>query len=120
MNLQKIYDKVKNHLLTQNRKSVKYYAYGTYHCRYRSDDGAKCAIGCLIPDSWYDPMMENLSVNDLYHDKFLNPILNSSVGKLTPIKMDLLMALQGVHDDSEPSAWKRRFKQVANKFKLNP
>lgn len=29
-------------------------------CRYRTSDGRKCAVGCLVPDSLYTKSMENM------------------------------------------------------------
>lgn len=31
-------------------------------CKYRTIDGKKCAIGCLIPDDMYNPGMEHTAV----------------------------------------------------------
>ena len=31
------------------------FAYADFVCRYRTFAGAKCAVGCLIPDEAYDP-----------------------------------------------------------------
>lgn len=34
-------------------------------CRYRTTDGMSCAVGCLIPDSAYNPGAEGASVGQL-------------------------------------------------------
>ena len=31
---------------------------GSVACVYRGKDGAKCAIGCVLPDSLYEPSMD--------------------------------------------------------------
>lgn len=38
------------------------YAYGGGMCRYRTDDGKKCAVGGFIPDELYNPSIEGGSV----------------------------------------------------------
>ena len=53
--LHQIFTTVKAHLLTQRNQSVS--SYGT--CLYfDAATGRKCAVGCLIPPSLYDPIME--------------------------------------------------------------
>ena len=37
-------------------------------CQYRGEDGAKCAVGWLIPDDLYHPHMEGKSVLRLFVD----------------------------------------------------
>lgn len=32
-------------------------------CRYRTEDGKMCAVGCLIPDALYSPEIEGVSVD---------------------------------------------------------
>jgi len=55
---QKIFDTVAAHLLKQNKKSVGADNLG-HVCQYRSSDGLKWAIGCLITDEAYYPNLEN-------------------------------------------------------------
>lgn len=45
-------------------------------CMYRTSDGHKCAVGCLIPDEEYAPHMEgatacHLLANDQYTGSFI-------------------------------------------------
>ena len=63
MTLQEIYDKVVNHLRTQNAKSLSFVCDTDEHasCAYRGDGGLKCAAGCLITDELYDNNMEDLA-----------------------------------------------------------
>ncbi len=32
-------------------------------CRYRTEEGAKCAVGCLIPDELYSPALEGSGID---------------------------------------------------------
>lgn len=58
MNRQEIFDKAVTHLFTQRRQ-----AYTAAGCAYRSKRGAKCVIGCLIPDALYNTDMEGKTVD---------------------------------------------------------
>ena len=64
MNRQKVFDTVLTHLRTQNRRAVN----GSGGCVYRSPEGLKCAIGCLIPDELYRSSMEGTTVSGLLAD----------------------------------------------------
>lgn len=65
MNTQEIFNTVATHLLTQNARSM-----GTAPqmegrgCLYRGENGRMCAVGCLIKDEFYDPILENEPVRD--------------------------------------------------------
>jgi hypothetical protein len=48
-----IFDKVRAHLLNQGVRAMVNDA-----CRYRTPQGMACAVGCLIPEEFYDPMIE--------------------------------------------------------------
>src|SRR5258706_1958080 len=67
MTNQELFDKVKNHLLSQNAQSIAYRTPQTYHvvkyCVYKNENGLKCAIGCLIPDEKYSPEFEGVSLH---------------------------------------------------------
>ena len=49
MNAQEIFDKVATHLSKQGHR-----AFDDNACMYRSPNGDKCAMGCLIPDEEYN------------------------------------------------------------------
>ena len=71
MNEQETFDNVALHLLKQGKKAVGSYDGSSYSetvCKYRSKDGLKCAVGCLIPDEMYDPLMEGHGVDHLLHE----------------------------------------------------
>jgi hypothetical protein len=40
----------------------------TGNCRYRTSEGRKCAVGCLVPDSLYDYVHENVPADDMLHE----------------------------------------------------
>lgn len=105
---QETFNKVKEHLLTQNRKS-----YDTYvGCMYRNADGLKCAIGCLIPDELYHPGIEKEPVTHL-------ATRNDGLGLfLQQFNLPLLEELQGIHDCTPTDEWPDKLEEVAERFEL--
>ena len=103
--LQDIFDFVAAHLMTQGVVSEDQNG----QCVYRSPDGLKCAIGCLIPDDAYRGNLEGREGN--------HPIVLGALGFNMPEnycrsgsfpigfsksdvdRINLLLALQQVHDD---------------------
>lgn len=87
MTPQEIFDTVSDHLFAQGAPSRQENEEGGITCAYRGNDGRKCAIGVLIPDNIYDPVMDvqGMSVNGLLYtyknlpDFFYNnaPLLNA-------------------------------------------
>lgn len=98
MTAQEIFDKVINHLLQQGAPALNYHYDDDPKCRYRADSGFKCAIGCLIPDDQYDPLMEGVSV--AVGSPFADP-LNNWVVKHHEQHRNLLAALQNLHDSHD-------------------
>ena len=99
---QAVFDKVVKHLLTQKRRSK-----DKKRCVYRSEDGAMCAVGCLIEA--YDPEIEGHSV---YHRWVQEKLAESGVP--TYSKMQFLLAgLQYIHDEASISLWKGHLRTLA-------
>jgi len=119
MKLQTIFNKVAKHLLTQNAKSDNHSVEDAdeAYCLYRSPDGYKCAVGALIKDKYYSYKLENLNVQQEIVQKALKKSLDMEI---TDEVINLLVALQVVHDDSEPSHWEVELEEVANHFNLKP
>lgn len=61
---QEIFNKVATHLLTQGKRSVA----SDGSCMYRGPEGTKCAIGCLIEDDEYHPLLEGKGAYGLFYD----------------------------------------------------
>lgn len=87
---QQIFDTVATHLLQQGRKAVIRNSEKSESCRYRTPEGLKCAVGCLIEDEEYQPEMEGRGVHTLAG-------LGLLPSRLSPF-VDLLKALQRIHD----------------------
>ena len=101
MTPQEIFDTVAKHLFAQGRRATiretDIYGEVSAACRYRAEDGTKCAVGALIPDEVYDPKMEGYDVDC---------VLSSDPGYLPEWMHDnaeLLRALQTAHDAE--SSW---------------
>lgn len=102
MEIKEIFDTVKNHMLTQNERSIN----GGGYCAYRGTDGLMCAVGCLIPDEFYT---SDLECNDVSSSKvkacltrigIFDENLNNNIKKLA-----LLEELQSIHDCIQPEKW---------------
>lgn len=77
-------------------------------CRYRSEGGLSCAVGCLIPDEKYNESLEGKT------------ILDPEVwGLFQAEETGLLSSLQDVHDCFTPSCWCGELLRVARRFGLN-
>jgi hypothetical protein len=61
-------------------------------CAYRGSNNTKCAIGCILDDKYYDPLMEGLCLYDLIR-KFKLP-------KFIKDNYEFLFELQDIHDYS--------------------
>lgn len=92
-------------------------------CRYRTPEGLKCAIGCLIPDEMYKPAMDG--VGGIYGLIAEFP----EIAELLDIKtaydrMSLLGALQTVHDLDyswgNTDTMRNELLYIADRFHLNP
>lgn len=112
MELQQIFDTVATHLLTQNRKSINEINGNSGVCAYRGNNGASCAVGCLIPDAAYKSSMETKTI----HYKQVKDVLRPVIGRMTVQKVALLWDLQKIHDrnDYPVSSW-RSLRHLANK-----
>ena len=109
MELQEIFDKVSNHLLTQNLRSTNQLCEIT-SCAYRGDNGTTCAIGCLIPDALYHTKLEGFGVANRKVKDTLRPV----IGRVTFAKAALLLNLQHIHDNMKTSSWNSRLRGLAN------
>lgn len=118
---QEIFNKVVTHLRAQGRKAVSYF---DSRCKYRAPDGAKCAVGCLIADEHYRNEYDygTASYNHVRTmlvasgiDVALDNVSGSAAQSQT---MELLRALQFVHDLKDVGKWESEFRGVASTFNL--
>lgn len=72
----------------------------TWVCRYRGENGDKCAIGHCIPDNLYSESMEKLRFDSLMRSF-------PAIGKLLPKDShSFLLRLQRIHDNRLEVSWK--------------
>ena len=65
---QQLFDYISAFLIKQGKPSVdRSVAAG---CAYRGNGGTMCAVGCIIPDNFYNPKMEGAIVPDLVRAQF--------------------------------------------------
>lgn len=121
MTNQEIFDKVLTHLRVQGRASVE----EGVGCMYRGPGGTSCAVGCLIPNYLYDPVIEGLSadcsrtskalgVSIASRDKFL--AIMDGLG-FNDNQRSFLQRLQGAHDlklaERGIEAWEEKMAEIA-------
>ena len=106
MKTQAMFDKVVRHLRKQGQKAT-----DDQSCLYRkvTEEGKvlKCAVGCLIPESKYDPKMERSGL-DTIREQF-----PKALPKLTEYQFGILKDLQCVHDLDEVDQWEDEFRDIA-------
>ncbi len=126
MKLQEVFDKVAQHLLKQCKQSSNRYhldAGDEPTCLYRGPDGLKCAVGCLIDDKAYHQGLEGSSVLALDVREALSASgIPVSHGLTYEAEQDptvqLLSALQSIHDNRSPKDWHSQLWRVAKEFRL--
>ena len=138
MNPQEIYNKIKQHLLSQNERSITIVPSihddeGYDVCAYRSDDGnLKCAVGALITDdayskeledkSWYNPVVAKALVESGVKVKAYSRSSNGSFidwVNADPIRK-LLDTAQHIHDAEEVELWQGYLESLATELGLEP
>lgn len=138
MNPQEIYNKIKQHLLSQNERSITIVPSihddeGYDVCAYRSDDGnLKCAVGALITDdayskeledkSWYNPVVAKALVESGVKVEAYSRSSNGSFidwVNADPIRK-LLDTAQHIHDAEEVELWQGYLESLATELGLEP
>jgi hypothetical protein len=119
--LKKYFNKVKRHLLKQNQRAQ----IPDGGCRYKTADGLKCAVGCLIKSSAYDFKIEGLSLRGLrvvrgrWSSEFQNSVAkvlnNSGIPAFQEMKY-LLNNLQYIHDETDPQYWSEELEKLGSKL----
>jgi hypothetical protein len=118
MEAQQIFDTVVAHLRQQKSKALS----DVGSCMYRSDDGKKCAAGCLMTDEEYAPGMEGNSIgailaSDARSNGVSIPCPTSLFEKLGQ-HASLIRKLQIVHDSREVKDWEDGLAIVARQYNL--
>jgi hypothetical protein len=118
MNQQEIFNKVRNHLLTQNQKSIHPINRpdGSPNCQYKTETGLMCAIGCLFPEGFDTSEVEGCYAGN---ERVVSILLNSGIlEKRSSRIINLLVELQRIHDSYNVSYWPEKLKEIAAEYKL--
>jgi hypothetical protein len=105
MTAQEVFETVARHLLTQGRQSIN--AKG--HCAYRGAEGRMCAVGCLITDDEYAPVMDEGNDGSVLGLQYKRLLPERLVGHV-----DLLTDLQRLHDAGASGTWRERLTKLAH------
>lgn len=102
MTTQEAYEKIRAYF-SRDGADLAYEAYddGARKCLYRTADGRKCAVGCLIPDELYRPRFEGNAVDGIVNteDAALRELLNGKSVEGAR-KLTFLVEAQEAHDGS--------------------
>lgn len=111
MTKQEIYDTVCAHLAQQKTRAM-----AETRCAYRGQNNTSCAVGCLIKDEEYDPLMDSvisMNVGNLFHRY---PKIAERLGI---DNLPMLEQLQGAHDLAlDADHLKEKLQKVALCYKL--
>jgi hypothetical protein len=85
------------------------------YCCYRTNDGKRCFIGCILPNRLYSPKMEENRFSAL-----LNKFSGSFLFGWKYVTLDKAFgdALQSVHDNMDVDYWETGLQQLANSYGL--
>lgn len=115
MTKQEIFDTVLFNLRAQGRASM-----NATDCMYRGENGAKCAVGWLIPDELYSDEIEDLNVWDAW---VLQTLQQAGIEVVRPDTLDLLKHLQIAHDkqlaEEGVQEWEDQMQCIAGTFELH-
>lgn len=106
---QELFDRISKHLLNQNERSIEHISGA---CRYRGDNGLKCAVGAIIPDEKYSGHIEGVIV---YSEYVISCLPVRYRGKSS---IDFLNKLQTLHDKTAVHLWKESLKEIAANHNL--
>jgi hypothetical protein len=124
--MQETFDTVVKHLFTQRKAAKHEYSDGDSVCSYRTHDGLKCAVGCLIPDEMYREMYEGNTASYLFdrdedlYKLFDVPSFVDTIGTEPKVVLgEFLNRLQRVHDSFEPNLWYTQLECIARSYNFS-
>ncbi len=107
MTSQEIFDTVAAHLLKQGKRALRSGLAGA-SCVYRATDGCKCAVGCVIPDEFYEGRFEHHGVRFVLEE-------SQELYRLLGGSELLLNYLQRIHDCEDVQKWPSLLKACADR-----
>jgi hypothetical protein len=117
--LQETFDTVVAHLRRQGAKAqIPGSRSGEMTFVFRAPDGKHCAAGALIPDELYDPALECTAVGGTDEDQHKNSNAVTLLIEELGHDIELVKALQAVHDNAALAEWESKLEQVSAEFGL--
>lgn len=111
---QRLFNTIRTHLLTQNKKARTVAG----RCKYRTDSGLKCAVGCLITDSVYEDVGRIIEGRPAEAPEVTQAV-EESIGETLDVRAEsMLYRMQRLHDNYDPPDWEAQMEQVAADLKL--
>jgi hypothetical protein len=107
---QDVFNQVVAHARKQKVRAVN--NNNTNTCVFRSPDGLKCFLGCLISDDEYMEEMEGLWFDDVLS------LAGVETGVNDIDKLSFYRRLQRIHDCREVEDWESQFKEFAQRYNL--
>jgi len=110
---------IKTHLLTQGKQCIATYKDSltdreVTSCAYRSPEGLKCAVGCIIKDEYYTPELEGRNVLSI---TVKDAVVRSLGLEFLPNHThEMLSSLQDLHDIASPSIWGEELRAFEGMF----
>ena len=116
---QETFDTVVAHLRRQGSKAQsRDPTSGVISCLYRAPDGKRCAAGCLIPDDRYEPALELSAVGGTAEANHYGSNEVTLLIEQLGHDIELVAALQSVHDNSDVADWEAALERLATDFGL--
>lgn len=121
MNNQEAFNKIWQHFVVNKAPpSFADYAGRGIACAYRGENGAMCAVGCLIPDEMYTPHIEGNAIKSIIENNHHFPKITNF---LSNVDVKFLEVCQRAHD--EQAGWnyfhdniKVKLTQIASTWNL--
>lgn len=123
LNAKQVFNRIKDHLLSQNKKALP--PDKNAICQYRYGD-LKCAVGCLIRDDLYTKEIEGANVDGIpgtsfaarKQEKLYDILLQSGVPVHNMVVFHILERTQRIHDNIIVLDWERNLNALREELGL--
>ena len=118
--LQEMFETVVSALLIQKERAGNmeigpYSGKESFHCKYLSESGCKCAVGHLIYEDHYQEGLEDNGVGSF----IVRQALKASDCPTDKGSINFLHELQAIHDSEDIEYWKDEFEKFGKKHSLD-
>lgn len=114
LSAQEIFDRVAMHLAKQGKKAQHKDAFGVFNCVNCTEDGLRCAVGCLVPMEFYANGEFRIGGIEIISTLLeAEGIMANNRGT-----RELLVDLQLIHDNQKVSRWPQKLRGLAKRHGL--